>query len=256
MKYKTKFYKLHKMKRTFLEDKQEALQPLKENAETEKSVENISLTDVPYIDITKEVPEHEVHEQIEVKKTDETENMHVLSYTWTWYINSKTHDTDNSWDTSMKKTGTFGTVEHAWGVFDNLWYPNEMLVGYDYMIFKEDIKPEWEDEKNLNGGRWSLCVFKNKEYKNTTTNSIWENIFITIMSNKNERFCEDLCGITLGKKKNYDRVSIWLSCNNREEIMKHGKYIMSVLEIPESLRLNFQYHKEMAGGNMKSSFVI
>lgn len=43
-------------------------------------------------------------------------------------------------------------------LFTHIKSVTELSVGNDYSLFKEGIKPMWEDDKNKKGGRWLLNV--------------------------------------------------------------------------------------------------
>lgn len=47
-------------------------------------------------------------------------------------------------------------------VFNNIAKPSEISVGANFHLFRDGIKPEWEDPANENGGKWVLAVSKVK----------------------------------------------------------------------------------------------
>lgn len=44
----------------------------------------------------------------------------------------------------------------ARSLFNNLQPPSSLQNKCDYYLFKEDIRPEWEDKANTKGGRWVI----------------------------------------------------------------------------------------------------
>ena len=38
-------------------------------------------------------------------------------------------------------------------------------MGSDYYIFKEGIRPMWEDTANKAGGRWTICKHRSKDQR-------------------------------------------------------------------------------------------
>ena len=41
-------------------------------------------------------------------------------------------------------------------LFNNLQPPSSLQNKCDYYLFKDDIRPEWEDKNNAKGGRWVI----------------------------------------------------------------------------------------------------
>lgn len=77
---------------------------------------------------------------------------HPLQDQWTlWYLQN---DHKKSWEEMLNKVTTFGTVEDFWCLYDHIKEAS-MLGDYnDYSVFKENIRPMWEDPGNNRGGRW------------------------------------------------------------------------------------------------------
>lgn len=58
-------------------------------------------------------------------------------------------------------------------LFNHIKSVNDLAGGNDYSLFKEGIKPMWEDDKNKKGGRWLLNVdVRNK----SSLHELWLNI--------------------------------------------------------------------------------
>jgi translation initiation factor 4E len=52
---------------------------------------------------------------------------------------------------------TSNEVENFWSVYSILKRPGELGNISDYHVFKDGIRPIWED--NLNGGKWIVIFF-------------------------------------------------------------------------------------------------
>lgn len=76
-----------------------------------------------------------------------------------WYYEP---DRSKSWEDNQNLVSTFNTVEDFWSLFTHIKQPSEVKVGSDYSLFKEDIKPMWEDKANKNGGRWMITLGRNQ----------------------------------------------------------------------------------------------
>ena len=71
-----------------------------------------------------------------------------------------THDRSKPWEENQHSIYTFNSVEEFWGLYHNIALPSELPSGCDYSLFKDGIKPMWEDKKNKDGGRWVLQAGK------------------------------------------------------------------------------------------------
>ncbi len=81
---------------------------------------------------------------------------HPLQHSWTlWYLEP---DRSKSWELNLNKVSTFNTVEDFWSLFNHIKQPSEVKMGSDYSLFKEGVRPMWEDPANKQGGRWVISL--------------------------------------------------------------------------------------------------
>lgn len=81
---------------------------------------------------------------------------HPLQHSWTlWYYEP---DRNKSWEDNQNQVSTFNTVEDFWSLFTHIKQPSEVKIGSDYSLFKDNIRPMWEDKANKNGGRWMITM--------------------------------------------------------------------------------------------------
>ena len=60
----------------------------------------------------------------------------------------------------MKQFSTFQSIEHFWNIYNHMIRPNYIKTTTDYHLFKDGIKPTWEDPQNKNGGKWMVRLKK------------------------------------------------------------------------------------------------
>ena len=91
-----------------------------------------------------------------------TLSKHRLQDTWTlWFMDgdkNKRNDKPKDWRENLTPLYTFNTVEDFWILYSHILNPSKLRVKNDYMLFKEGIKPEWEDPGNKAGGKWQLVL--------------------------------------------------------------------------------------------------
>jgi translation initiation factor 4E len=74
---------------------------------------------------------------------------HPLQHSWTlWYFEP---DRSKTWEDNQNQVSTFNTVEDFWSLFTHIKQPSEVKLGSDYSLFKENVRPMWEDKANKNG---------------------------------------------------------------------------------------------------------
>ena len=180
---------------------------------------------------------------------------HSLHRPWKWYCNIKRFSSSGDWKNEMHTlTPTpMDTVETFWGVFDKLRPVDELSVGSDYLFFRSDISPMWEDPANEGGGRWSFCV--NRSTRDMSCEKAWTELLLMHVGNTFEME-EDLCGVVIGKKKIYDRLSIWVRQSSKDNIMNIGNRIRSFIGLSKGIPLNFQYHSDVIKGELKPVYTL
>lgn len=144
---------------------------------------------------------------------DQTQK-HILKNTWTIWI----HDIyDKKWNIeSYRKIYTFNTIEDFWTFYNNV----DCFDKYMFFLMKNNIRPIWEDNCNIEGGAFSFIVSKNVAKKNWLDLSmklIGETITTTNM--------DEINGASYSPKSNVCIIKIWnKNCRNMFNLeMSHVK---------------------------------
>jgi Eukaryotic initiation factor 4E len=102
---------------------------------------------------------------------------HPLQHSWClWYYEP---DRNKSWEDNQNQVSTFNSVEDFWSLFTHIKQPSEVKIGSDYSLFKDQIRPMWEDKANKNGGRWMIGLNRNQRpeldryWIDTVRRNIW-----------------------------------------------------------------------------------
>lgn len=100
-----------------------------------------------------------------------------IQNSWTfWCYRSSATKSKVDYVEATKQIGTFSTVEGFWQVYDHIVRPNDFKQSADYHLFKEGVKPTWEDAQNKQGGKWMLRL-KTKGL----TSRYWEELVLAII---------------------------------------------------------------------------
>ncbi|CAH7689264.1 eukaryotic translation initiation factor 4E [Phakopsora pachyrhizi] len=165
---------------------------------------------------------------------------HPLYSPWTlWFDNATKNDKAKNWEDLIQKVMEVESVEEFWGLYHNIVPPSLIHVGSTYYLFKEGIKPAWEDESNQNGGRWSVQLprDKNRDLIDkwwlytmlTAIGETFETPYTSIGKPAPEMsFTNEVTGVIVSSRRSFFRLSIWTrTADNRpkaENIGRHFKY--------------------------------
>lgn len=81
--------------------------------------------------------------------------------------------------------------------------PSMLPTVSDYHIFKQGIRPVWEDEENKHGGKWIMRL------KKGVADRYWEELLMALVGNWFEDAQEEVCGFVLSVRSGEDVFSIW-----------------------------------------------
>ena len=85
---------------------------------------------------------------------------HPLASSWTLWFFSEDRDKKIRWEDCQRPVMSFKTAEDFWSIYNNIVSPSELRIGQDYSLFREGIKPMWEDPGNRYGGSWRFAQEK------------------------------------------------------------------------------------------------
>lgn len=86
---------------------------------------------------------------------------HPLQNVWTLYVDmQRIHGTfsGDQYEATLKRVGHFTTLESFFDTFATLRRPSRQEKNSNYHLFKNGVKPMWEDPVNAAGGRWIITL--------------------------------------------------------------------------------------------------
>mmetsp|Transcript_4852 Transcript_4852/g.30967 ORF Transcript_4852/g.30967 Transcript_4852/m.30967 type:complete len:171 (-) Transcript_4852:2386-2898(-) len=144
----------------------------------------------------------------------------------------------SNWGSSMRQVITFATVEEFWGVYNNIVPPSRLGHGTDFHLFKEGIKPEWEDPACAQGGKWTINVPKSGGGK-AILDTWWLHTMLALIG---EQFNEtdEICGAVLSVRNRQDRVAVWTkTASNEAAQLSIGRQIKQVLDVGDNTQIGY-----------------
>ena len=161
------------------------------------------------------------------------------------YPAQKTVMEKEKYESQVKKIADFDTIEEFWAIFQHLRKPDSCRPGIEYFMFKEPIKPMWEDENNKNGGRFSIKL------KHGYTTIIWEEmIFALIGGILPKEMKDEINGIVVTSRKEFNTLQIWFKTYEEKIIKDLEQCIRDLLVIPSEVNLDTKpFNKKEYGNN-------
>ncbi|CDH52559.1 eukaryotic translation initiation factor 4e type2 isoform 3 [Lichtheimia corymbifera JMRC:FSU:9682] len=172
---------------------------------------------------------------------------HPLSSTWVfWFMHRMPKAKIKDYEGSMKRIASFSTVEEFWAVYSHLRRPSDLPTISDYHLFKQGVRPVWEDDANIRGGKWIVRL------KKGLASRYWEQLLLAIVG---EQFDvgDEICGAVLSIRSSEDIISVWnkTAANGRINL-KIRDTIKKMLNLPAETTMEYKTHNDSLRD--KSSF--
>lgn len=93
-------------------------------------------------------------------------------------------------------------------------------------LFKEGIKPLWEDPLNERGGYFTIKIEKNKSDK------VWENAVLACITPTRET-AACINGVRVKTKDEVDIIQVWMNSSAQESIAEVKQYLKDSLQVTD-----------------------
>jgi len=177
--------------------------------------------------------EHELSPDLLIK--------HPLQNSWTlwFYKNDKT----KTWEANQREIITFSTVEDFWALYNHIELASRLSAGCDYSLFKEGIKPMWEDEKNRKGGRWLINL--EKKHRSSSLDNFWLEVVLCLIGETFESDSVLVNGAVVNVRTKGDKLAMWL-CETKpqDSIVKIGQKLKKRLGIDDQVIIGYEVHSD------------
>ena len=143
-----------------------------------------------------------------------------------------------AYDQNLKQIGSFASVESFWALYSHVVRANELGSYSDFHLFKEGIKPMWEDDANKEGGKWIVRLKKGLAAR------CWENLILAILG---EQFMvgEEICGAVISIRLHEDIISVWnRSAQDQATTVRIRDTLRRVLNLPLNTIMEYKTHND------------
>jgi len=149
---------------------------------------------------------------------------------------------------------------------NNIAPVSELALKSDYHLFKQGVRPEWEDIQNKHGGKWSYSF---KEKRNVGIDELWLHVMLAAIGETLESEGDgEVMGVVVNVRKGFYRIGVWTRTvgksipnggdadvaggkgrspqKGQEILMTIGKTFKEVLKLPASEGVEFSGHTDSA----------
>ncbi|KAK2538487.1 hypothetical protein Q9233_002347 [Columba guinea] len=129
-------------------------------------------------------------------------------------------------------------VEQFWRFYSHMVRPGDLTGHSDFHLFKEGIKPMWEDDANKNGGKWIIRLRKG------LASRCWENLILAMLG---EQFMvgEEICGAVVSVRFQEDIISIWnKTASDQATTARIRDTLRRVLNLPPNTIMEYKTHTD------------
>ncbi|EOD07774.1 hypothetical protein EMIHUDRAFT_460036 [Emiliania huxleyi CCMP1516] len=166
----------------------------------------------------------------------------ALTYPWSFSYFKKV--ANRSYEENTSALGTVQTVEDFWQLYVHLRRPSseERPTNCDYHVFREGIRPMWEDSENQAGGKWIVRLKKGLAAR------YWEDLLLALMGGQFKG--DEICGAVLSVRYQEDLLSLWnKSADSRRVCMQIRDTLRQVTGLPADATMEYKKHTDSMRDN-------
>ncbi|GAA97418.1 uncharacterized protein L969DRAFT_94472 [Mixia osmundae IAM 14324] len=179
---------------------------------------------------------------------------HPLEHSWTLYSDSpseraaagqerRASGTTQSFEAGLRKIGTFDTIESFAQHFNWLKPPSKLSIDSNVYLFKNDIKPQWEDASNSQGGKF---IIRPAGSNLGLLDIVWRDIALACVGEMLDGEANLICGaiVSLRGAPAGHRVQVWVRDRHKSQeldTVRHG--INAALNCHQQVVIAFMPHK-------------
>jgi translation initiation factor 4E len=179
------------------------------------------------------------------------ENIKLQSPYTIWYkftdenLSQNQKINQNEYSGMVKQLVEFSNLDDFFEHYQYLKKPDEAKTGLEISLFKNGIKPMWEEEANKVGGKVTLKL------KKDMSNYIWDELVLRLIGNSYpEVDNNEINGVMFSVKKDFNIIQIWFRNYSTKFINTFSASIKSIFQIPEGVDLDIrQFNKPKTYNN-------
>lgn len=115
--------------------------------------------------------------------------------------------------------------------------PNDLETISDYHLFKEGLRPTWEDSPV--GGKWIIRL------KKGLASRYWESLVFALIGDQFDVPNSEICGAVISIRNSEDILSVWnQTADDASTNLKIRDTLKRVLGLPENCIMEYKAHRQ------------
>ncbi|KAH9904711.1 translation initiation factor eIF4e [Xylariomycetidae sp. FL2044] len=166
-----------------------------------------------------------------------TASSHPLRDPWVFWFRPPITKANGyiEYDKTLHPMLSVTTAEEFWLAYTYLKRPSALPTVSDYHLFKQGVRPIWEDDENKSGGKWILRL------KKGLADRYYEDLIMACVGDQFGDETDELCGIVLSVRNGEDVLSIWTRSTG-QKVLKIRETMRRILNCPNETRIEFKSH--------------
>lgn len=160
----------------------------------------------------------------------------------------------------MKKVYSWSDIGTFWKVFNNIPDPAALhpeRTGMNCAIFRDGIRPLWEESRNVNGGKWVICLPSTDP---AAVSCIWRDIVLYTIGETLPGTAPN--GVTFIVRFKGFRISVWLPqsplLQTVAEIRNQGSFLRGIVHeygfIEPNAKITIEYKEHQSAISTGSAY--
>eukprot|EP00291_Cryptomonas_curvata_P014564 CAMPEP_0172155008 /NCGR_PEP_ID=MMETSP1050-20130122/2377_1 /TAXON_ID=233186 /ORGANISM="Cryptomonas curvata, Strain CCAP979/52" /LENGTH=146 /DNA_ID=CAMNT_0012823839 /DNA_START=224 /DNA_END=661 /DNA_ORIENTATION=- len=118
--------------------------------------------------------------------------------------------TEEEYNKMLQPLGTFSTIKAFWEYWSNIMETKNFPDASTLYLFKEGIRPMWEDPQNIHGGKLQSVLPK------SVSHQVWSDLVLSAIGEQLDSE-DQVCGIVLSTRPRGNAISVWVRHDHHED---------------------------------------
>ncbi|TKY88509.1 hypothetical protein EX895_002497 [Sporisorium graminicola] len=153
----------------------------------------------------------------------------------------------SAWEANLRTIGSYSHVSTFLSCFSKLHRPSQLERHSSYHVFKDGIKPMWEDPRNADGGKW-VITFRQRNAALVDRSWLW--LVLGLIGEELDG-ADECCGAVCSVKPRGDRIALWIKkgVSGVDGCNRVGRRLVELLELEREpgVLVEFSSHSSAAG---------
>ncbi|EDR28053.1 eukaryotic translation initiation factor 4E-2, putative [Entamoeba dispar SAW760] len=149
---------------------------------------------------------------------------HKLFSEWTFWFDGFSNKSTETYGSNIVSIGSFKTAEEFWGIYDAIPKLGTMENGSDVSLFKNGIKPIWEDTSNVGGGRIQTILTNTN---NELCQQYWRDTILSLIGETiPSAYCINGAAFSV---RQHNKIALWLDKSGKEHLNEISKKLRDII---------------------------